>query len=105
MFRRWADYTWLGDPSYNEKGAGALDLKVDSRDAEELVLSLDGKLNYRIAAHTVLSANLGGGYDVINEHQVDTLDDRTVFLRHDLNNFTGTALVLAGEYDDLVALS
>lgn len=67
-----ADYTWLGDPSYNEKGAGALDLKVDSRDAEELVLSLDGKLNYRIAAHTVLSANLGGGYDVINERSAIT---------------------------------
>ena len=62
-----ADYTWLGDPSYHEKGAGALDLKVDSRDAEELVFALDGKLNYLVASNTVLSANIGAGYDVINE--------------------------------------
>lgn len=67
-----ADYTWLGDPSYREKGAGALDLKVDSRDGEELLFSLDGKLNYQVSSHTVLSANLGAGYDVINERTAIT---------------------------------
>lgn len=62
-----ADYTWIGDESYHEKGAGALNLDVDSRDAQELVLSLDGKLNYNLGSNTVLSANLGVGYDVLNE--------------------------------------
>ncbi|MGJ7518650.1 autotransporter domain-containing protein [Pseudomonas baetica] len=62
-----ADYTWIGDEAYHEKGAGALNLDVDSRDAEELIFSVDGKLNYNLGANTVLSANLGAGYDVINE--------------------------------------
>ncbi|MDD2054795.1 autotransporter domain-containing protein [Pseudomonas putida] len=62
-----ADYTWIGEESYHEKGAGALDLGVDSRNAEELILGADGKLNYNLGPSTVLSANLGVGYDVINE--------------------------------------
>lgn len=62
-----ADYTWIGDEAYHEKGAGALNLDVDSRDAEELIFSVDGKVNYSLGSNTVLSANLGAGYDVINE--------------------------------------
>lgn len=62
-----ADYTWIGDEAYHEKGAGALNLNVDRRDAEELIFSVDGKLNYNLGGNTVLSANLGAGYDVINE--------------------------------------
>lgn len=62
-----ADYTWIGDEAYHEKGAGALNLDVDSRDAEELIFSVDGKLNYNLGSSTVLSANLGAGYDAINE--------------------------------------
>lgn len=62
-----ADYTWIGDEGYREKGAGALDLKVDRQDAEQFILSADGKLNYDLSEHTVLSANLGAGYDLINE--------------------------------------
>lgn len=62
-----ADYTWIGEESYHEKGADALDLGVDSRNAEELILGADGKLNYNLGPSTVLSANLGVGYDVINE--------------------------------------
>lgn len=62
-----ADYTWIGDEAYHEKGAGALNLDVDRRDAEELIFSVDGKLNYNLSAATVLSANLGAGYDAINE--------------------------------------
>ncbi|WP_397380486.1 autotransporter outer membrane beta-barrel domain-containing protein [Pseudomonas sp.] len=61
------DYTWIGDDSYAEKGAGLLNLDVDSRDTEALLLSLDGKLDYALNSSTVLSANLGGGYDTINE--------------------------------------
>lgn len=62
-----ADYTWIGTDSYHEKGAGALNLDVDSNDAEELLLSVDGKLDYALSEATVLSANLGAGYDVIDE--------------------------------------
>jgi outer membrane autotransporter protein len=62
-----ADYTWIESESYREKGAGALDLDVDSNDAEELLLSVDGKLDFNLSDATVLSANLGAGYDVIDE--------------------------------------
>ncbi|SIR90733.1 outer membrane autotransporter barrel domain-containing protein [Aquipseudomonas alcaligenes] len=67
-----ADYTWIGSESYHEKGAGALDLDVDSNDAEELLLSVDGKLDYRITEATVISANLGAGYDLIDEDSAIT---------------------------------
>ena len=62
-----ADYTWISTDSYHEKGAGALNLDVDDNDAEELLLSVDGKFNYALSEATVLSANLGAGYDVIDE--------------------------------------
>lgn len=62
-----ADYTWIGDDAYQEKDAGLLNLDVDSRDAEALVFSLDGKLDYALNSSTVLSSNLGAGYDAINE--------------------------------------
>ncbi|SIQ92866.1 autotransporter domain-containing protein, partial [Aquipseudomonas alcaligenes] len=67
-----ADYTWIESESYREKGAGALDLDVDSNDAEELLLSVDGKLDYRITEASVISANLGAGYDVIDEDSAIT---------------------------------
>src|SRR5262245_1655735 len=38
-------------------------------------------------------------------HDIDTTDDRAVFLRHDLEDFARTALVLASENDDLVAFA
>lgn len=62
-----ADYTWIREDSYREKGAGLLNLEVDERDTEALVFSLDGKLDYSLTDTTVLSANLGAGYDAINE--------------------------------------
>lgn len=61
------DYTWINEDSYREKGAGLLNLEVDDRDTEALVFSLDGKLDYSLTDTTILSANLGGGYDAINE--------------------------------------
>ncbi|MDD0989582.1 autotransporter outer membrane beta-barrel domain-containing protein [Pseudomonas sp. TNT2022 ID681] len=61
------DYTWIGDEAYREKAAGALNLKVDSRDAEALLLGTEGRFNYDLGHNTVLSASLGVGYDMINE--------------------------------------
>lgn len=62
-----ADYTWIESEAYQEKGAGALNLDVDRNDAEELLLSVDGKLDYQLNQATVASVNLGAGYDVIDE--------------------------------------
>lgn len=59
------DYTWIGTQSYRETGAGALNLKVASNDAEQLLVSFDGKFNYKWNDTTVVSANLGAGYDLI----------------------------------------
>jgi outer membrane autotransporter protein len=67
-----ADYTWIGTDSYHEKGAGALNLDVDSNDSEELLLSIDGKINYSLSEATVMSANIGAGYDVIDEDSAIT---------------------------------
>lgn len=67
-----ADYTWISTDSYHEKGAGALNLDVDSNDSEELLLSIDGKLNYSLSEATVMSANIGAGYDVIDEDSAVT---------------------------------
>jgi len=61
------DYTWIGEDSYRERGAGLLGLEVDKRDTESLLISLDGALDYHLAEATVLSVNLGAGYDAINE--------------------------------------
>jgi outer membrane autotransporter protein len=67
-----ADYTWISTDAYHEKGAGALNLDVDSNDSEELLLSIDGKLNYSLSEATVISANIGAGYDVIDEDSAIT---------------------------------
>ncbi len=62
-----ADYSWIRDESYTEKGAGALNLDVDSRSSEALVIGLDGKLVHQFNAQSSLLANLGVGYDTLNE--------------------------------------
>ncbi|MBI3431285.1 MAG: autotransporter domain-containing protein [Hydrogenophilales bacterium] len=62
-----ADYTWIKDASYSETGAGTLNLNVASRSAEQLILSVDGKLTHDLDSRTKLAANLGVGYDVIND--------------------------------------
>ncbi|WP_313516438.1 autotransporter domain-containing protein [Pseudomonas sp.] len=65
-----ADYTWIKDESYHEHGNTAIDpllLDVDSRHTDAFVLGVDGKVNYLVMPGTTLSANLGVGYDVIND--------------------------------------
>lgn len=62
-----ADYTWIKDDSYLEKGAGLLNLDVDSRSTEELILSLDGKISHQVDTQTSMSANLGVGYDTLSK--------------------------------------
>lgn len=63
-----ADYTWIRDSSYTEKGAGLLNLDVDGRSTEAFVIGVEGKLAHQLNERTTLTANLGVGYDAINEN-------------------------------------
>jgi len=62
-----ADYTWIKDKGYTETGAGALNLDVKGRTSDELILAVDGKVVHETGAGTTLTANLGVGYDVLNQ--------------------------------------
>jgi len=62
-----ADYTHIRDESYREKGAGILNLDVDSNESEAFVLSLDGKLSQDIAENASVYMNAGVDYDLIND--------------------------------------
>lgn len=62
-----ADYTWIRESSYTEKGAGVLNLDVDGRSAAAFVIGVEGKLAHQLNDRTMLTANLGVGYDTINE--------------------------------------
>jgi len=62
-----ADYARIDSDSYTEKGAGALNLKVDDTTVEELILSVDAKLAHKLTERATLTANMGVGYDAINE--------------------------------------
>lgn len=62
-----ADYSWIYDESYTEKGAGAIGLNVNNNKTEELIFAVDGKLVHAVTEKATVTANLGVGYDVINE--------------------------------------
>ena len=63
-----ADYTSIRSDAYAETGAGALNLNVGSNTTNQLILGVDGKLAHSLTEKTKLTANLGAGYDVINEN-------------------------------------
>jgi outer membrane autotransporter protein len=62
-----ADYTWVRNDGYSETGVGALNLNVNKNNAKELILGVDGKVSHALSKRAALIANLGVGYDVINE--------------------------------------
>ncbi|HEY4318804.1 MAG TPA: autotransporter domain-containing protein [Herbaspirillum sp.] len=62
-----ADYTQLRAQGYSESGAGALNLNVDANTTRAFVLSAGGRLRQALTEHSWLSANLGAGYDTIND--------------------------------------
>lgn len=62
-----ADYTTIHEDSFTETGAGALNLHVNSSTTDELILGVDGKLAHEISDKTMLIANLGVGYDLLNK--------------------------------------
>lgn len=66
------DYTWIKDKGYAESGAGLLNLNVSARTSEALVFGIDGKLVHQLNDKTSLVANLGVGYDALNEQAAIT---------------------------------
>lgn len=66
------DYTWIKDKAYAESGAGLLNLNVNARTTEALVFGIDGKLQHQLNDKTSLVANLGVGYDTLNEQAAIT---------------------------------
>jgi uncharacterized protein with beta-barrel porin domain len=61
------DYTWLRDQSYRESGADALNLNVDGNTTEAFVITAEGRMRHALSDRAWLTANLGIGYDAIND--------------------------------------
>jgi autotransporter family porin len=60
-----ADYTWIKDEAYSEKGAEDLNLKAKSRTTDQFILGVDGKLSHDLTQQLNVSGNLGVGYDFL----------------------------------------
>lgn len=67
-----ADYTWIHDRGHSETGADVLDLNVAAHNTEAMILGADGKVTYRQNDRTTLTANLGLGYDMLNQRSAIT---------------------------------
>lgn len=59
------DYANVDNSDYTESGAGPLNLRVNSNNADELILAVDGKVDYSLNDSSKLTANLGMGYDAL----------------------------------------
>jgi outer membrane autotransporter protein len=62
-----ADYAWIRDKSYGETGAGTLNLNVGTNRTEQFIVAADGKFTHALSDRSTLTANLGVGYDLIND--------------------------------------
>jgi len=62
-----ADYIWIRDNSYGETGAGTLNLNVGTNRTEQFIVAADGKFTHALSNQTMLTGNLGVGYDLIND--------------------------------------
>ena len=61
------DYTWINDDSYSETGAGLLNLNVNSRSTDALVVGADARVIHALSEGISLMGDLGVGYDTINK--------------------------------------
>ena len=61
------DYTRLQSRAYTERGADALNLQVEGKTAQALVLGVETRLNYALSTESQISTHLGAGYDAIND--------------------------------------
>jgi len=62
-----ADYTWIKDDGYTERGAGLFNLNVNGQETDALVISVDGKVVHQINKDLTVDALLGVGYDTLAE--------------------------------------
>ena len=69
-----ARYTYIDDEGYIERGAGALNLTVNSNTEDSLIVGLDGTGTYTFGreGHYALSLAGGGGYDVMTDRPLVT---------------------------------
>lgn len=67
-----ADYTLINSESYTEKGAGVLNLDVESNQHKAMEIGADIKLSHQVQDHTRFNANLGVTYDLINDESTAT---------------------------------
>ena len=61
-----ADYTTVQSSSYTETGAGSLNLSANSQTYNMMVLAADMRVDHMLSDKLKLSANLGGGYNTLN---------------------------------------
>jgi len=61
------DYFSVGNQSYTESGAGALNLRVDSQTQDQLTPAAQVKVNHAITPALSVALNAGLGYDLLNE--------------------------------------
>jgi hypothetical protein len=61
-----ADYTTVQSQGYTESGGGSLNLNVNSQSYNMLMLSADMRLDHELTEKMKLSANVGGGYNTLN---------------------------------------
>jgi len=62
-----ADYTWVKDAAYRESGAGLLNLAVEDRSTSAFATGFDAGLTHDLSEQTRLVANLGLGFDALDE--------------------------------------
>lgn len=62
-----ADYTYVDVESYDENGAGALNLNVNSDSDDSLVIGAGIKANQSVSENLLLLANAGIGYDLMTD--------------------------------------
>jgi uncharacterized protein with beta-barrel porin domain len=69
-----ARYTYTDDEGYNERGAGVLNLTVNSNTEDSLIVGLDGTGTYTFGreGHYALSLAGGVGYDVMTDSPLVT---------------------------------
>ncbi|MBN1141328.1 MAG: autotransporter outer membrane beta-barrel domain-containing protein [Deltaproteobacteria bacterium] len=61
-----ADYIWIKNDGYREKGAGSENMIVKRDRAEAFIIGIDGKLIHQLNARISLIGSLGFGYDTVN---------------------------------------
>lgn len=62
-----ADYSYIRNESFTEKGAGAFNLDVDSKHVDAFVTTLKGSVYHDFSNQLSVSANAGIGYDFIDD--------------------------------------